>query len=206
MTRKLRRNLLLAAAVIVGSVPLYAQHGGGQGGAGRGMGGGQRGGPPFGGGTSPFPGSSMPGGINPGARREPPAPPGGGTIGSNSPMRGGLQLGPPGRFWDDKGFARNLNLRKDQQKRMDVIFDANRSALVENYRTLQVEENRLERITKERPLDEARVFAGIDAVVQARGTLEKANAHMLLQIRHEMDPEQVTRMDKSREEVLPDAP
>lgn len=206
MTRKLRRNLLLAAAVIVGSVPLYAQHGGGPGGAGRGMGGGQRGGPPFGGGTSPFPGSSMPGGINPVARREPPAPPGGGTIGNNSPMRGGLQLGPPGRFWDDKGFARNLNLRKDQQKRMDVIFDANRSALVENYRTLQVEENRLERITKERPLDEARVFAGIDAVVQARGTLEKANAHMLLQIRHEMDPEQVTRMDKSREEVLPDAP
>ena len=89
---------------------------------------------------------------------------------------------------------------------MDAIFDANRSALVENYRTLQVEEKRLERITRERPLDEARVFAGIDAVVQARGNLEKANAHMLLQIRGEMDPDQVGRMEKFREETPAEPP
>ena len=147
----------------------------------------------------------MPGGINPGSRHEPPGPTNN-TPNSNSGMRGGLQLGPPGRFWDNKDFAQNLGLRKDQQKRMDAVFDANRSALVENYRTLQVEEKRLERITKERPLDEARVFAGIDAVVQARGVLEKANAHMLLQIRKEMDTDQVTRMDKYREEGAADSP
>lgn len=158
--------------------------------------GGQR---PFGGNPG-FPGGA-PTGTFPGTHRIP--GPGSGSLPNNSSMRGGLQLGPPGRFWDDKGFAKSLNLRKDQQKRMDSIFDANRAPLTENYRTLQVEEKRLEKITKERPLDETRVFAGIDAVVQARGNLEKANAHMLLMIRRELDNDQVVRMDSFREEAQP---
>ncbi len=205
MTDAVRRSLLLVALALSAGIPMLAQRGGGgPGGGGMGGGGMQRGGPPFG--SSPFPNTSpMPGGIHPNGHGEPPQPRSS-TGSTNSSMRGGLQLGPPGRFWDDKDFAKNLGLRKDQQKKMDAIFDANRSALVENYRTLQVEEKRLERITKERPLDEGRVFAGIDAVVQARGALEKTNAHMLLQIRGEMDNDQVTRMDKFREEIPQEAP
>ena len=160
------------------------------GGSGGGLGSQRGGGPPFGGQGGP-PGQRGQGG---------PPPPGSGVAGTNSTMRGGLQLGPPGRFWDDKDFAKTLGLRKDQQKRMDAIFDANRASLVENYKSLQGEEKRLEKLTKERPLVESHIFAGIDAVVQARGDLEKANAHMLLQIRREMDPEQVERMDRFREE------
>lgn len=205
MTDPVRRSLLLAAFLLSVGAPVLAQRGGGgpggggMGGPGGGM---QRGGPPFG--ASPFPNaSSMPGGINPNAHGEAPRPRSS-TGSTNSTMHGQVQLGPPGRFWDDKGFARNLGLRKEQQTRMDAIFDANRSALVENYRTLQVEEKRLERITQERPLDESRIFAGIDAVVQARGAAEKTLAHMQLQIRRELDADQVVRMDKLREELSPD--
>ena len=192
MTKQLYRGLLLAA-LLCASAALQAQHG-----PGGGMGGMQRGGmPPFGGSRSTFPHPGMPGGINPGSRRD---LPGSNSPADNSSMRGGLQLGPPGRFWDDKDFAKNLGIRKDQQKRMDSIFESNRVALVESYRALQVEEKRLERITQERPLDEKRVFAGIDAVMQASGALEKARAHMLVQIRKELDPDQVTRMDRFRDE------
>lgn len=209
MTKGICRGILLAT-LLCAAAALRAQHGGGPGGpggggvGGGGMGGGggmQRGGiPPFGGNSGSFPRPTMPGGINPGDRREPPRGPSSGPTADTGSMRGGLQLGPPGRFWDDKTFAKDLGLRKDQQKRMDAIFDSNRAALVESYRALQVEEKRLEHITHERPLDEGRVFAGIDAVMQASGALEKAKAHMLMQIRKELDPDQVTRMDKFREE------
>jgi hypothetical protein len=42
---------------------------------------------------------------------------------ASNTMRGGLQLGPPGRWWDDKHFAKTLHLRPEQKKRMDDLFD-----------------------------------------------------------------------------------
>jgi hypothetical protein len=116
-------------------------------------------------------------------------------------MRGGLRLGPPGRWWDDKGFAKTLGLSKDQQKRMDTVFNANKGPILENYKALQKEESNLQKVMREKKLDEGRIFAGIDAVAQARASLEKANAHMLLQVRQEMDEDQNARMDKLQEPV-----
>ena len=114
-------------------------------------------------------------------------------------MRGGLQLGPPGRWWDDKAFAKTLGLSKDQQKRMDTVFNANKGPILESYKALQKEESNLQKLTREKKLDEAKIFAGIDAVAQARAALEKANAHMLLLVRQEMDEEQNARMERFQE-------
>ena len=105
-----------------------------------------------------------------------------------------------GRWWDDKGVARTLGLSKDQQKKMDGVFAANRSQLLESYNVLQREESNLEALNKEKKPDEAKIFASIDAVAQARAALAKANAHMLLQVRQEMDAEQNARMQKLREQ------
>ena len=82
--------------------------------------------------------------------------------------RSGLQLGPPGRWWDDKHFAKSLKLRSDQQIRMDILFEQNRPTL----------------------------YAQIDRIAQARAELEKANTHYLLQIRAEMDPDQIARLQQ----------
>ena len=119
----------------------------------------------------------------------------------NSSMRGGLQLGPPWRWWDDKSFAKSLGLSKEQQKKMDAVFNSSKGSLLENYKTLQREESKLEKATRETRPDEARIFAGIDAVAQARAALEKANAHMLLLMRQEMDVDQIARMEKFREQA-----
>jgi Spy/CpxP family protein refolding chaperone len=175
-------GLLCSALFLCGPVSLHAQHG-----HGGGMSTGQRSGFPGGGG---FPSAGGP------ARSPAPNTRNGGA---NSPTRGGLRLGPPGRWWDDKGFANSIGLRKDQQKKMDLIFNTNKSAILENYNSLQREESKLESLSKEPQPDRTRLFAQIDAVNQARSSLEKANAQMLLQIRQEMDPEQLTRMDKFRE-------
>jgi hypothetical protein len=109
--------------------------------------------------------------------------------------RGGLQLGPPGRWWDDSQFAKTLGLDSRQQQRMDEVFGANKNNLIKLYKNLQHEESQLEKTTRMRNPDEAQIFQQIDRVTAARGELEKANAHMLLEIRKEMTPDQVSRLD-----------
>ena len=113
-------------------------------------------------------------------------------------MRGGLQLGPPGRWWDDKHFAKELKLRPEQQRRMDSTFEENRPNLLKRYETLQLEEARMESLIRSRSLDEVALFSQIDRIAQARAELEKANTRLLLQIRGAMDMEQIDRLEQRR--------
>lgn len=114
----------------------------------------------------------------------------------NSAPRNGPQLAPPGRWWDDKKTVRTLNLRPDQQHRMDDILAANKGTLLNLYSNLRHEEDRLTSMSREDLQDESKVFAGIDRVAQARADLEKANAHTLLQIRKELDGQQLAELDR----------
>jgi Spy/CpxP family protein refolding chaperone len=115
-----------------------------------------------------------------------------------STMRGGLQLGPPGRWWDDKHFAKALHLRPEQQKRMDGLFEENRANLVNRYQALQQEESKMEALSRGQSLEESALFAQIDRVAQARADLEKANTHLMLQVRKEMDADQIVRLEDYR--------
>jgi Spy/CpxP family protein refolding chaperone len=118
-------------------------------------------------------------------------------------MRAGAasQLGPPGRWWDDKAFAKTLGLSKDQQKKMDSVFNANKGPIQESYKALQKEEAALQKLTHEKTLDEAKIFAGIDAVAQSRAALDKAYSHVQLLVRQEMDVDQNAKMEKFQEPV-----
>ena len=126
----------------------------------------------------------------------PPAP--SGNRSAESTMRGGLQLGPPGRWWDDNRFAKSIGLESQQQQRMDAVFSANKGTLITLYKNLQHEESQLEKTVHAKELNEAEIFQQIDRVTQARGELEKANAHMLLQLRKEMTAEQASRLEDHR--------
>jgi Spy/CpxP family protein refolding chaperone len=110
--------------------------------------------------------------------------------------RGGIALGPPGRWWDDKFYAKSLKLRPEQQTRMDAIFEQNRPALTSHYDDLRQAETQMEQLSKAPRLDEAALFAQIDRVKQARAELDKVYTHMLLQIRKEMDADQITRLEQ----------
>jgi Spy/CpxP family protein refolding chaperone len=111
----------------------------------------------------------------------------------------GLQLGPPGqRWWDDKSVAKSLKLKPEQQTRMDAIFEDNRNTLVTRFQDLQQAETHMDELTKGASLDEAALFAQIDRIAEARAALAKASTHMFLQIRNEMDPDQIARLDKQR--------
>jgi Spy/CpxP family protein refolding chaperone len=103
----------------------------------------------------------------------------------------------PGRWWDEKKTVKSLNLRTDQQQRMDAIFSANKENLMGLYGNLQREQQRFMQMPREDLQNESKVFAQIDRIAAARAELEKANFHTLIQIRHEMDPEQIAALDKA---------
>jgi Spy/CpxP family protein refolding chaperone len=171
--------------------------GGGMGGPGGPGGGGMNGGPMGGPGFPQGPGSPG-GGIGRGAP-EPgmePTPSAQGRQTADTNIRPGLQLGPPGRWWDDKSFAKSLKLRSDQQTRMDAIFEQNRAVLTARFQGLQQAEAQMDEVSRSPEPDESALFAQIDHVAQARAELDKANTHMLLQIRREMDADQIARLEK----------
>lgn len=115
---------------------------------------------------------------------------------SRSQPRMGLQLGLSGRWWDDHGTARKLRLNSDQQRRMDSIFEANWPTVTNLYANLQHEEVNLAGLSHADLQDEGKVFAAIDRVSHARSDLEKQYAHMFLQIRQQLDPQQLDALDR----------
>ena len=145
------------------------------------------GGPPSPGGESGMEGSGRENGGPAGAAREP-----------GGPIRNGLQLGPPGRWWDDKHFIKALKLRPDQQRHMDAIFDQNRATLLRHHQELEQEEARMEALTHAKTPDETALFQEIDRNAAAHAEMEKALTHYLLQIRGEMDAGQVTQLEQHR--------
>lgn len=152
-------------------------------------GGGPPGGPPPGmpGGGPPPPGA--PGG---------PPPPGGphNMGGANGTARGGVQFGPVGRWWDDRSVGKAIGLRSEQRKKMDAIFAAHKPAIVSTYKAFLKQQAKLESLSRNPHADQAQTFAQIDAVNQARAALQKAAAEMFLEIRQQMGPEQIEKLEK----------
>jgi Spy/CpxP family protein refolding chaperone len=109
--------------------------------------------------------------------------------------RSSLGFGPVGRWWDDKSVIRAVGIGKTQQQKMDAVFDANKPAILASYKTFLSEQSKLDALNKNPNVDKAQLFAAIDAVSQARATLQKATSQMLLQIRAEMDPNQITKLE-----------
>jgi len=106
-----------------------------------------------------------------------------------------LQFGPVGRWWDDKHVIQSIGLRHEQQKRMDAIFDANKPAILDSYKAFLNAQANLAAVNKDPHAGKDQVFSAIDAVNQARSSLQKATSAMLLQIRKEMDPDQVNKVE-----------
>jgi hypothetical protein len=67
---------------------------------------------------------------------------------------------------------------------MDSIFNAHKPAILASYKAFLHEKSTLEIVGKDPQVDKARLFAAIDAVNQARSSLQKTTSEMLLQIRN----------------------
>jgi Spy/CpxP family protein refolding chaperone len=86
--------------------------------------------------------------------------------------------------------VQKLGLTADQQKKMEAVFQQNRSNLMDLSANVRKEEATMEPLLGVDQPDEGKILAQIDRVAQARAELEKANARMLLGLRRILTPEQ----------------
>jgi hypothetical protein len=115
---------------------------------------------------------------------------------ASAPQHNALQFGPVGRWWDNHSVVQQIGLSKEQQIRMDSIFDANKPAILASYKSFLKAQSSLNAVNKDTKADKTTVFAAIDAVNNARSDLQKATSAMLMQIRNEMNPDQIAKLEK----------
>lgn len=97
---------------------------------------------------------------------------------------------PDGKWWYNPQMVQRLGLTKDQQRRIEDIFQQNRLKLIDLTARLEREQATLDPlISSDRP-DESKVLAQFDRVAEARMALEKANARMLWGFRSVLSADQ----------------
>jgi Spy/CpxP family protein refolding chaperone len=125
--------------------------------------------------------------------------PGGGFHGpqGRGGERGGMgegHFGPGGMWWKNPLVVQRLTLTPDQVTRMDAIFQKSRIDLIDLKANLEKQEVMLEPLLSANPPDTAKATLQIDKVADARASLEKANAKMLLSIRGVLTADQWTKL------------
>jgi len=109
-----------------------------------------------------------------------------------------LQLGPAGRWWDDNTYAKSIGLKDEQKQRMDAVFNANKAALFNTYRSLKSEEAKLDSLQRAESPDEDKILAQIDKVSSLRGQLARQSAALVLQLRKQLTPEQIKALEAAQ--------
>ena len=97
---------------------------------------------------------------------------------------------PDGKWWTNPETAQRLGLSAEQQKKMDEVMQQNRVKLIDLRAALEKEEAAMEGFMRAPQPEDARVLPAIDRIAQARAELEKANARLMLAMRHVLTPEQ----------------
>ena len=86
--------------------------------------------------------------------------------------------------------VKKLDMTSDQVHKMDDIFQQMRFRLIDLNSALRKEEATLDPLIQAEKPDDAKLLPQIDRVANARAELEKANARLLLSIRHVLTVDQ----------------
>lgn len=110
-------------------------------------------------------------------------------------QRAGMMAGNPlapgmGAWWKNSAVAKALNLTDDQQQQLEKNFMDYRLKLVDLRADLERQEILLQPLMDANQLDEAAISKQLDAVIAARGRLEKTNGMMNVSLRKVLTPEQ----------------
>jgi len=110
---------------------------------------------------------------------------------------GALHAGPPGAWWDNPEMARKIGITSDQKKKMDDAFYQSRLRLIDLRAALEKDQLTLDNLMQGPQLDDSKILPAVDKAAQDRSELEKADARLLLNIRHILTPEQWTALDQA---------
>lgn len=105
-----------------------------------------------------------------------------------------------GRWWNNPKIAQAIGLTDDEKKKMDDIFQQHRLKLVDLHANLEKQQILMRPMIEADNPNEAQVLAQIDKIAQARADLEKADAHMLFDIRRVLTTDQWQKLKALREQ------
>jgi Spy/CpxP family protein refolding chaperone len=105
---------------------------------------------------------------------------------------------PVGRWWDNPALSDRIGLTEEQKKKMDDVFQASRIKLIDLRASLEKEEATLDPLMESATPDDSKLLPQIDRVAQARAELEKADARLLLGLRHVLSPQQWQTLQTER--------
>lgn len=116
-------------------------------------------------------------------------------------MHGGDRMGTPmgfpfGAWWKNPEVVQQIGLTDDQAGRIDKTFQDFRAKLVDLHTNLQKQEEQLKPLVDADTPDDGAVMAQVERVAQARIALEKANAQMMLAIRHVLTSDQWKKLQE----------
>jgi Spy/CpxP family protein refolding chaperone len=116
-------------------------------------------------------------------------------------MHGGERMGTPmgfpfGPWWKNPEVVQKIGLTDDQSQRIDKVFQDFRAKLVDLHSNLEKQEAQLKPLVDADSPDDGAVMAQVDRVAQARIALERANASMMLAIRHVLTPDQWKKLQE----------
>jgi Spy/CpxP family protein refolding chaperone len=130
--------------------------------------------------------------TNPASPRNGGQPPKGNKFVGGHLMHGGDRMGTPmgfpfGTWWKSPDIVQQIGLTDDQSQKIDKTFQDFRLKLIDLHATLE---------KQEALLHDDQVMSQVDKVAQARAALEKANASMMLAIRHVLTPDQWKKLQE----------
>ena len=115
-------------------------------------------------------------------------------MGPGGPGPHGLGMGPHhgpfGAWWKNSEVVKELQLSDAQVKQIGQTFLDYRLKLIDLRADLERQETKLQPLLEADQPNEQQVGSQVDAVVAARGKLEKTNTMMMLAIRHVLSVEQ----------------
>ncbi len=95
-----------------------------------------------------------------------------------------------GKWWKDSALMKTIGVSDDQVTKIEKIFQDHRLQLIDLHADLEKQEAILEPLVEADQPVESQVAAQIDKVAQARASLEKSDAMMLLAIRRVLTVDQ----------------
>ena len=121
------------------------------------------------------------------AQHRKPCPPGA-DCGHWTPMPHGMKSA--GKWWKNSELVQKVGVTDQQVQQMEQIFQETRSKLVDLRANLEKAEIALQPLMEADDPNEAQISAAIDRVAQARASLEKEHAMMLVGIRKVLSVDQ----------------
>jgi Spy/CpxP family protein refolding chaperone len=121
-----------------------------------------------------------------------PGGPGGGMMEHRGPMK----------FWTNSEIATKLNLTDQQKQQLETTVTNYRLKLIDQRAAVQREEVRLEPLVQADKLDEGAISKQIDALISARGQLERTTAMMGVDIRKVLSTDQWKQLKEMRHGMM----